>query len=266
MYFAYWGLNKPPFDNIPDPDFFYRSEPHLEGLTRLIYTARMKKGCAVLTGAMGCGKTTLVRFLVKDITLEQKWDIGVISNPCQDACEFLQAVLHALQVPYVPTRKVDILQSLQKRLDKNRQEGKETMLVIDEAQILPPATLEEIRLLLNFQSSEQFLLTIFLLGEPELFSRIRRHKRFQYRVGVSYSLRSFNLKESAEYIFFRQRKAGAPKNVFSKQAIEMIYRYTDGVPGRINKLCDLALLAGFGEKQRTVNVSLIKDVIQDGTI
>jgi general secretion pathway protein A len=198
--------------------------------------------------------------------VEKKCDIGVISDPCQEPVEFLKDVLHQLQVPNAPNRKVDILRVLNERLTENVRRGKETFLVVDEAQTLPEVTLEEIRLLLNFQSSHRFLLTIILLGQPDLLTKIRGLRSFKYRVDVSYFLRSLNLKESAEYIFFRQRKAGAAKNVFSKQAIETIYRHSDGLPGTINKLCDLALLAGFGEKQKSINISLIKDVVQDGAI
>ena len=266
MYLEHWGFKKLPFENIPDPDFFYMSRPHVEGLTRLIYAARMRKGCALLTGDMGCGKTALSKVFIKRISLEKRCDIAHISNPCRDSTEFLQDILYKLELPSVPGRKVEILRVLNEKLTENAREGKETFLIIDEAQYLTEATLEETRLLLNLQTSDRFLLTIFLLGQPELMGKIKRLKHFKQRIAVSYFLGPFNLKETAGYIFFRQRKAGATKNVFSKKAIETIYQHSKGLPGAINNLCDLALFVGFGEKDKMINLPLIKEVIQDGAI
>ncbi|MBW2144366.1 MAG: AAA family ATPase [Deltaproteobacteria bacterium] len=266
MYLEYWGFKKPPFDNTPETDCFYMSGPHVEGLTRLIYAARMRKGCALLAGDIGCGKTALSRVFIKKISSEKKCDIALISNPCQESAEFLQDVLYKLQLPDAPDRKVEILRVLNEKLTENVREGKETLLIVDEAQLLTVATLEEIRLLLNLQISGRFLLTIFLLGQPGLMSKVKRLKQLRQRVAVSYFLRPFTLKETARYIFFRQRKAGAAQNVFSKQAIEMIYMHSNGLAGTINNLCDLALLAGFGEKEKIINLPIVKDVIQDGAI
>lgn len=266
MYLEYWGFKRPPFDNTPDPDLFYMSGPHMEGLTRLIYAARMRKGCALLAGDIGCGKTALSSVFINKISLEKKCDIAFISNPCQEATEFLQDVLYKLQVLDTPGRKVEILRVLNEKLMENVREGKETLLIIDEAQLLNAATLEEIRLLLNLQISGQFSLTIFLLGQPELISKIKKLKQLRQRVGISYFLRPFTVKETAKYIFFRQRRAGADKNVFSKQAIQMIYRHSNGLAGTINNLCDLALFAGFGGNKKMINLPIIKDVIQDGAI
>ena len=266
MYLEYWGFKNPPFENIPDPDLFYMSGPHMEGLTRLIYAARMRKGCALLAGDIGSGKTALCKVFIQKISSEKKCDIALISNPCQESAEFLQDVLYKLQLPHVPGTKVEILRVLNERLTENLRGGKETLLIIDEAQMLTAATLEEIRLLLNCQTSDRFLLTIFLLGQPSIVSKIKRLKPLRQRIAISYFLRPFTLKETARYIFFRQRKAGATKNVFSKQAIETIYRHSNGLAGTINNLCDLALLTGFGEKEKIINLPIVKDVIQDGAI
>ncbi len=266
MYLQYWGFKKPPFDNIPDPDFFYMSEPHAEGLTRLIYAARMRKGCALLAGDIGSGKTALSKVFMDKISYKKRCDIALISNPCQKSPEFLQDVLYKLREPDAPASKVEILRMLNEKLTENRREGKETFLIIDEAQLLTANTLEEVRLLLNLQASGRFLLTIFLLGQPELMSNIKKLKQLRQRIAISYFLRAFTLKETAKYIFFRQRKAGATKNVFSKQAIEMIYRHSNGLAGAINNLCDLTLFVGFGEKENMISLPIVKDVIQDGAI
>jgi len=265
MYLKYWGLKNPPFDNVPDPDFFYMSDPHKEGLTRLIYAAKMGKGCALLTGDIGCGKTTLCKVFIQTI-LEERFDVALISNPCMEPKEFLQDVLYRFQIMDVPNSKVEILRVLNNKLNKNLKEDKDTLLIIDEAQFLTEATLEEISLLLNFQLSNRFLLTIFLLGRPKVIDKIKRIKQLEQRIAIRYNLGPFSLKETANYIFFRQKKAGANKNLFSKEAIILIYQYSNGLPRMINKLCDLALLIGFGKKEKMIDVDVIRDIIRDGAV
>jgi len=266
MYLDYWGFKRPPFDNIPDPDIFYMSSSHVEALTRLLYAARMKKGCALLAGDSGCGKTALSKIFIRRLSSEKSCDIALISNPCHESTDFLKDVLYKLRISNVPDTKVEILRVLNKKLAENTTSGKDTYVIIDEAQILNAATMEEIRLLLNFQTSDRFLLTIFLLGQPELLSKIKRLTQLRQRIAISYFLRPFTLKETARYIFFRQRKAGAVKNVFSKQAIKMIFHHSNGLAGTINNLCDLSLLAGFGERDKTISQPIVRDVIQDGAI
>jgi len=265
MYLDYWGFERFPFDNVPDPDFFYLSKPHEEGLTRLIYAAQMRKGCALLSGDIGCGKTTLSKVFLQRMSKE-KSDIALISNPCIEPKEFLQDVLYKFQITDVPDSKVEILRVLNNRLTENMKEDKETLLVVDEAQLLTEVTLEEIRLLLNFQLSNRFLLTIFLFGQPELINKIQKIKQLEQRIAIKYLLRPFNLKETTGYILFREKRAGAKKNVFSQQAIEMVYNHSEGLPRGINHLCDLALLIGFGEKRKTIGSEIIGDILDDGSV
>jgi general secretion pathway protein A len=265
MYLEYWGLKKPPFNNVPDPDFFYMSDLHKEGLTRLIYAANMRKGCALLTGDIGCGKTTLCKVFIQTM-LDERFDVALISNPCLEPTEFLQDVLYRFQIAVVPDSRFEILRVLNNKLNKNLKEDKDTLLIIDEAQFLNEATLEEISLLLNFQLSNRFLLTILLLGRPKVIDKIKRVKQLEQRIAVSYHLSPFSLKETANYIFFRQKKAGANKNVFSKEAILLVYKYSKGSPRAINNLCDLALLIGFGKKEKTINLHVIRDIIKDGAV
>ncbi|MDY6973033.1 MAG: AAA family ATPase [Thermodesulfobacteriota bacterium] len=265
MYLDYWGFKRFPFDNVPDPGFFYLSKPHEEGLTRLIYAAQMRKGCALLSGNIGCGKTTLSKVFLQKMS-EQHSDIALISNPCIEPKEFLQDLLYKFQTRHVPDSKVEILRVLNDRLTRNMKEGKETLLVIDEAQVLTEVTLEEIRLLLNFQLSNRFLLTVFLFGQPELINKIQKIKQLEQRIAIKYLLRPFNLKETLEYVLFREKRAGAKKNVFTKEAIEMVYDHSGGLPRGINHLCDLSLLIGFSEKKKTIGSEIIGDILDDGTV
>lgn len=267
MYLDYWGFKRFPFDNVPDPDFFYLSKPHEEGLSRLVYAIEMRKGCALLSGDIGGGKTTLCRVLIQRLSgTDEKYDLTMISNPCLEPIEFLQDLLYKMRISPIPNSKAEIIRVLQARLIENMKENKETLLIIDEAQILTEASLEEIRLLLNFQLSSRFLLTILLLGQPELIDKIRGIKQLEQRIAIRYFLRPFSLEETAKYILFRERKAGATKNVFTKQAIEMVYRHSNGLPRSINNLCDLALLIGFGRRNDMINSEIITDILSDGAI
>ncbi len=265
MYLEYWGFKRFPFDNVPDPTFFYLSKPHEEGLTRLIYAVEMRKGCALLSGEIGCGKTTLSKVFLERLS-EDNFDVALISNPCLEPMEFLKDILYKFRITDVPETKVEILQRLNNRLTNNMNEGKETLLIVDEAQLLSQATLEEIRLLLNFQLSNRFLITIFLLGQPELIENIKKIRQLEQRIAITYFLRPFDLKETASYILFRQKKAGAAKNVFSQEAVELVYKHSYGLPRSINNISDLALLIGFGEKRDMINSQIIKDIIEDGAV
>jgi len=265
MYLEYWGFKKFPFDNVPDPNFFYLSKPHEEGLTRLVYAVERRKGCALLSGDPGAGKTILSKVFLQRIPA-QKFDIALISNPCVDTLEFLQDVLYKLNFNDVPSTKVQILQVLNKKLTENMNNNLETLLMIDEAQLLTVATLEEIRLLLNFQLSNRFMLTIFLMGQPEMLDQIKKIKQLEQRIAIKYFLRPFNLEETAKYILFREKKAGGTKNVFTKQAIELVFKHTNGVPRMINNLCDLALLVGSSEKREMIAADLIEDLLEDGAV
>ncbi|HUT84688.1 MAG TPA: hypothetical protein VMX95_08565, partial [Thermodesulfobacteriota bacterium] len=112
----------------------------------------------------------------------------------------------------------------------------------------------------------RFLLTIFLLGQPELLQKIKTIKQLEQRIAVKYCLTPFNLQETMKYIFFRQEKAGGSQNLFSRDAIEMVYDHTQGLPRMINHLCDLALLIGSDERRTLINLDIIKDILDDGTI
>ena len=265
MYLAYWGFNKFPFDNVPDPDFFYLSRPHEEGLTRILYAVERRKGCALLSGDIGCGKTTLSKVFIQKISNE-RFDLALISNPCIDPKEFLQDVLYKFHITDVPDTKVEILRILNEKLLDNLKENKESILIVDEAQLLHDSTLEEIRLLLNYQVTKRFLMTVLLIGQPELLEKINKIKQLEQRIAIRYFLRPFNLDETLHYITFRQAKANGRKNVFSKEAIDVIYEHSQGLPRIINNLCDLALLLGFGEKKDMINAEIVEDIIKDGAL
>ena len=264
MYLEYWGFNRFPFDNVPDPSLFYMSRVHEEGLTRLLYAVKMKKGCALLSGDIGCGKTILSMVLLDRICNTPVMPI-LISSPVSDPLEFLQDFLYRLNVEDIPDKMVEVLRVLNHKLIENINAGKDTILIIDEAQILSEDALEQVRLLLNFQLRDRFLLTILLLGQPELVEKVRNIKQLEQRVAIKFVLKPFDLRDTAKYILFRQSKAGG-RNVFTKQAIEAVYRYSTGIPRNINRLCDMALLVAYGEKRENVNSKIVHEIVEDGSI
>ena len=143
---------------------------------------------------------------------------------------------------------------------------KETVLMVDEAQLLTKETLEEIRLLMNFQLEDRFLVTIILLGQPELQDKIKDMQQLNQRIPIKYHLAPFDLNDSARYIDFRQKKAGRRENAFTQEAVKRIYESTQGVPRKINNICDLSLLIGFSKKEKKIEPDMIESIISDGAL
>ena len=265
MYLEYWGFKEFPFENVPDPRFFYLSKSHEEALTRLVYAAKMRKGGAMLSGEIGCGKTTLTKVAVQDLSGD-RFDIGLVINPKLEPLEFLQEVLYQFGVNEVPEAKVKCLRALNDKMIENMRANRETLLMVDEAQLLSQATLEEVRLLLNFQLNDRFLITIILLGQPELKDKIKAIEQLEQRIAIKYHLAPFDFNDTARYSVFRQKRAGRNEGVFSKEAVEKVYEYTKGVPRKINNLCDLSLLIGFSKSKKLVHSEIIESIARDGAL
>ncbi|MBN1850165.1 MAG: AAA family ATPase [Deltaproteobacteria bacterium] len=265
MYLDYWGFIDFPFENVPDPKFFYLSSSHKEALTRLIYAAQMRKGGAMLSGEIGCGKTVLSKVYTQRFSGE-KYDIAFIINPKLEADEFLQEVLYQFGINHTPHTKVECLRMLNDRMIENIRRDKNTLLIVDEAQLLNGSTFEEIRLLLNFQLNDRFLLTIILLGQPELRGKVRDIEQLNQRIAIKYHLTPFDFEDTLKYIIFRQKKAGGKENAFSIEAIQRIYEYTKGVPRKINNFCDLSLLIGFSTQESKIGTKLVENIINDGAL
>jgi general secretion pathway protein A len=265
MYLEYWGFKEYPFENVPDPRFFYVSRSHEEALSRLLYAIRMRKGAALLSGEIGCGKTTLTKVCFQHLAPDQ-FDIGVMVHPRLEGVEFLQEILYQFGVNSGAETKVKCLHLIHEKMLENLKTQKETLLMIDEAHMLAPPALEEIRLLLNFQLNDRFLITIILLGQPELIEKVKAIQQLDQRIPIKYHLAPFDLNESIQYILFRQRKAGKQDNAFTEEAMKKIYDYTKGVPRKINSISDLSLLIGFCENQKDIKPEIIEKIINDGTL
>jgi general secretion pathway protein A len=262
MYLDYWKINKYPFENVPDPDFMYYSPEHEEALVRLLYAVKRMKGAALLTGEIGSGKTTLSRVFIQQLP-EKEFDIGLITNPSLNALDFIKEVHYQLGLDSDSNSKTDLLVILNNHLLDNMNKGRSTLLIIDEAQLIFGETFEEIRLLLNFQLNDRFLMTFLLIGQPELRDMIREYKQLDQRIAIRYHLNPLTKAETANYIRFRLSKTGCDRELFTEKAYDAIYQYSGGIPRKINNVCDLALLVGFSLKIQEIDEPLIVKVVRD---
>jgi general secretion pathway protein A len=264
MYEAYWGLKEKPFENTPDPRFIYYSQQHKEAVARMLYVVREHKGAALLTGEYGSGKTLLSRVLWHELQQENKFQSVFILNPRLSGLEFIQEIVHQLGAAEVPANKIELFHSLHKLLYAGYNAGKHCVIVIDEAQAIEDRNIfEEVRLLLNFQLDNAFLLTIILLGQPELKYSVMSLPQFMQRMAVRYHLKALTESETKEYILHRLTVSGAQRPIFDDEALHEVYMSSQGIPRRINTLCDLSLLVGFGNGVTIIDKEVITKIIQD---
>src|SRR6266571_3612861 len=263
MYEAYWGLSEPPFDNSPNPKFFYLSPEHEEALVRLVYMVSHRKGCGMLTGEYGCGKTTLSRALIQRLEAE-RYEIGLLTNPSWNAVDFLREVLYQLGVETEEKHKPELMHLLNDLFFRNFQAGRDTVVIVDEAQLIDDdAVFEELRLLLNFQTDARFLVTLLLIGSPELAAKVRRLKHLDQRIAIRYHLNTLDDAHSAAYIAHRLQMAGQSRPIFTEAAVKLIFDFTRGTPREINNICDIALLVGYSKKATAIDERIIAEVIKD---
>ncbi|MBI2470538.1 MAG: AAA family ATPase [Planctomycetes bacterium] len=263
MYEKYWGLNELPFENVPDPRFMYHSTQHEEALMRLLYATKAQKGAAMLSGEVGCGKTTVSRAFVQELSSDE-YEVGIIANPSLAALDFLKEILYQLGIEKTADSKPELLHILNDAILQNLTKKKKTVLIVDDAQAIEDVvTFEELRLLLNFQLNNQFLLTLILIGQPELRDKVVKIPQLDSRISIRYHLKPLDLKETAQYILFRLKIAGMQRNIFTKEAIEKIQEYTGGVPRKVNNICDLSLLVGFSKKVELIDSKVIQQLIDD---
>ncbi|MEK7241635.1 MAG: AAA family ATPase [Planctomycetota bacterium] len=268
MYLDYWGLKKKPFENTPNPDFFFYSVNHEEALTRLLYGVKERKGAVMITGEIGAGKTLLSRMLVRLLSREEKgYNIAVIVNPNLTAEDLIRELIYQFggleSLPPV-TGKLDLLHRLEDTIFESNEKGQHCVLVIDEAHVIKDeAIFEEIRLLLNFQKNDAFLMTIVLLGQPELAQKIKQHEPLAQRIAIRYNLAGLSKEEVGKYVDYRLKAAGGNREIFNVSSIEEVYRASKGIPRIINNICDLSLLMGFSSQAEQVSDAVVKAVAED---
>jgi len=266
VYKEYWGLKEMPFENTPDPRFLYYSPQHEEGLSRLLYVVEQRKGAGMLTGVFGCGKTVLARALFNALN-RNVYQIAFINNPHLKSVEFLRAIARQLGAENLPDRLSEMsadyfTEVINNILLNNAKDGKETVVIIDEAHVIDDVEVfEELRMLLNFQVENRFLLTLLLMGQPELKERIHKNKQLVQRIAMGYYLEPFNKEEVSKYIAHRLEVAGGNKGIFTEDAIDLICVNSGGIPRRINQVCDMSLVTGFGKRADKISAEIVKEAV-----
>lgn len=247
MYKDYFGFREMPFSITPDPRFLYLSPTHLDALQHLRFGVEQKKGFIVLTGEVGCGKTTLCRRLLSELD-PKRYDTALILNPRLTETQLLKAILTELGEKSISRNRADMTERLNTLLLERVQSGHDVVLIIDESQNLEFDTIEHLRMLSNLETDTQKLLQIILIGQPELKEMLKeeRLRQLRQRVQVYFDLRPLNADETAAYIRHRISLAGSSgRPNFTPRACLSIYRASKGIPRNINKLCDKALLSAF---------------------
>jgi len=263
MYEEYYGLKMKPFSKTPDPRFLYMSKAHAEALARLQYGVEEKE-FIILTGEIGSGKTTLSRALID--SLNSSHQIVLIINPRLSPTNLLKALATKIGIGQPPRSRNDILEEVYSSLYNHYTEGRVPVIIIDEAQLIPSKeTFEELRLLTNFQLDDVNLFSLILIGQPDLRKRLegKGYQSLRQRVGLLYHLGGLTEEEVSAYISHRMSVAGREEKTFTDGAIRAIHRYTDGIPRKINNLCNYALLEGFGKGVNLIEEDIIEDVAEE---
>jgi general secretion pathway protein A len=263
VYAEFYGLKELPFALTPDPRFIYFTPSHTEVMANLHYGIESGKGLIVVTGEVGTGKTTILRWMMQ--RLDRNVLVAYIFNPRLSVTEFYQHIASLFDVQQWET-KPELLVALGQELESRHSRGLRTVLIIDEAQGLSASVLEEIRLLSNFESDTAKQLQIVLTGQPELRDVLNNPdlRQLKQRVALRCIIKSLpTVEEVDRYITSRLLVSGAAQtDIFSVEAIDFIYRCTEGIPRNINNLCDNAMLAGYAAGDLVIGRSIVEEVAE----
>ncbi|MFH1244918.1 MAG: AAA family ATPase [Candidatus Omnitrophota bacterium] len=264
MYKKFYNFTDKPFNLTPNSKFFYSSEKHKEALNCLLLAIADRNGFVVITGEIGSGKTTVCRALLN--MLDERTRAVLILNTYLNRKELLIAILDDLKIEYKSKTKTALLSALNRYLLEQAAAGTNVVLLIDEAQNLTPAVLEEVRMLSNLETEEDKLIQIVLMGQPELRKKLAhpRLEQFRQRVVLHYHLGPLTYEETREYVKHRLIKAGnAGADIFSPQAVEKIYEYSRGIPRLINLACHNALISGVVYETRLISGEIAAETVKE---
>jgi len=267
MYTKYWQLSEKPFEMTPDPRYLFWSKAYEEALTKLIYTVRDRKGAMMLTGLYGCGKTLLCRYFLNEL-MRSKYEIALITNPRLSAKELLEEIVYQLgETDLKGKTKREVLQLFNEKIYTNLNMGKETIIVIDEAQAINDLeTYEELRLLLNFQQNDRFLITFILVGQSDLRKQLKKLPQLRQRLMIEYHLDPLGEEDTGRYVDHRLAVAKCQKKIFTDEAKQILHRYSSGVPRIINGIADMALVEGYLQYKEIIDEELMKKVVNDAQL
>jgi general secretion pathway protein A len=259
MYEKFYGFAEKPFNLTPDPKFLYLSPRHTEAAAHLEFGQRERGGFILITGEVGTGKTTLARYFLG--RLPRKTATAVVLYPALSAVELLRTILDDLHVTPTGSSLKDHVDALHRFLLAARAEGRDVVLLIDEAQDLSPEVLEQVRLLSNLETDTEKLIQIVLMGQSELRALLARPelRQLAQRVTARYHLEPLSRAETAEYVRHRLAVAGGDGKVaFTAGALEAVHQLAGGIPRLINSICDRTLLAGFVRGLRELNAGMVR--------
>ena len=266
-YYQVLGLTKEPFSTSPDPAFFFGSNSHLQALTRLEIAIRLRRGLALILGEVGTGKTTLARTLLSNFPPEDGFTFHMILDPSfESEFQFLQHLSRMFGLRAALKSTLDYREAIEHHLFQSGvTEGRTVVLMVDEGQKLTPDMLENLRVLLNYETNEYKLLQVVIFAQMELLSRIARVKNFIDRVALKYIINPLDERETAEMIQFRLRSAGLASGMmlFTPEAIHAVHQCTQGYPRQVALLCHNALEALVSHEQFVVSDALIKELVRD---
>lgn len=264
MYLEHFGLSRFPFSIAPDPDFLYPTTGHQEALAHLNYALHGASGLICLTGEVGTGKTTVCRSFISGVP--DGVHVAYIFNPQLSPVELLQSLCDELRIGYPPDASLKVLyQRLNHQLLELYSRGDRVICVIDEAQSMPAPLLEQVRLLTNLETNSAKLLTVILVGQPELNEVLARHelRQLNQRISARFHLNLLSKAEVSHYIQHRLKRVGANAEIFTPAAVKALWRVSGGVPRLLNTLCDRALLGAYAQGLHQVDGVLVRGAVRE---
>ena len=266
IYCGHFGLTREPFNITPDPNFLYMSVSHREALAQLVYGIKARRGFVVLTGEVGTGKTTMIQCLLDELNSTTKTALifNMVVSPkdlLRYVCEKFGLVSHQESLKEIH----DYVSLLERFLLESYRKGENVALIIDEAQNLSTEVLENVRLLSNFETAQDKLLQILLVGQPELGARLNASelRQIKQRVALRHHLTPLSYTDCEKYIAKRLEIAGGNISLFGPKAIEAVHKYSGGIPRLVNIICDNALLTVYALRKDKVEAGMIAEVAQD---